>query len=142
SRPRHPQPVGTVYQPEVAARAIVFAATHERRELYVGAPSLLTILLNKAAPGLFDRLMAHRCYEQQFTDHAIAPDRPDNLFEPVPGPYGAHGSFDNRAHAHSPVLWGSEHRGLVGTALALAGLSALMVVGVRSRRPRRGVLPY
>lgn len=142
SKRRHPQPVGAVYQPEVAAGAIVFAATHERRELYVGAPSLLTIILNKAAPGLFDRLMARRCYEQQFTDEAIAPDRPDNLFEPVPGPYGAHGSFDDRAHARSPVLWGSEHRGLIGTALALAGLSALVVAGARSRGLLRGMRRY
>lgn len=130
---RHPQPVGAVYQPEVAARAIVYAATHGRRELYVGMPAALTIVLNKAFPGLLDRLLARRAYEQQFTGEAIAADRPDNLFYAVPSPYKAHGSFEQRAHAGSAQLWTSLHRDLVGIALAGAALSALAL----SLRPRR-----
>ncbi|TFW32511.1 SDR family oxidoreductase [Massilia horti] len=121
----HPQPVGTVYQPEVAARAIVWAATHARRELYVGMPSALTIVANKLAPGLLDRLLAHHAYEQQFTAQPIGPDRPDNLFHPVSSPYRARGSFDARACSRSLQLWASLHRRPVGLALALAGCCAL-----------------
>jgi NAD(P)-dependent dehydrogenase (short-subunit alcohol dehydrogenase family) len=130
---RHPQPVGTVYEPEVAARAIVFAAAHQRREIYVGLPSAVTIIGNKLFPGLLDRLMARQAYEQQFTDEAIPADRPDNLFHSVPSPYRAHGSFEQRAHASSPQLWTSLHRDAVGTALAFGGLCALAL----AMRPRR-----
>lgn len=131
--PRHPQPVGTVYQPEVAARAIVWAATHDRREIYVGLPSALTIVLNKALPGLLDRVMARKAYEQQFLDEPIAPSRPDNLFHSVPTPYRAHGRFDARARTTSPQLWTSLHRDLVGSALALAGAWALASALTRRR---------
>ena len=130
---RHPQPVGTVYQPEVAARAIVFAATHRRREIAVGMPAAAVILLNKVAPGLLDHVMARRAYEQQFTAQPIAADRPDNLFKPAPSRYGAHGRFELRAHSASPELWTSMHRGLVAGVLALAGLSLLAWQRRRSR---------
>ncbi|MFC4932920.1 SDR family oxidoreductase [Massilia sp. GCM10023247] len=131
---RHPQPVGTLYQPEVAAQAIVWAATHRRRELCVGLPTVLAVMSNKLVPGLLDRVMARRAYGQQFMDEPIAPDRPDNLFHPVPSPYRARGRFDARAHCASPQLWLSLHRGLVGSALFAAGLAALL----RSRRSPRG----
>jgi short-subunit dehydrogenase len=134
---RHPQPVGTVYQPEVAAEAIVWAATHRRREIYVGLPAALTIMLNKALPGLLDRVMARRAYEQQFLPEPIPADRPDNLFHAVPSPYRAHGRFDQRAHASSPQLWTSLHRDLVGTGLALAALSTLAWALLPRRRLRR-----
>ncbi len=130
---RHPQPVGTVYQPEVAARAIVFAATHDRREIYVGLPSAVTIVLNKAFPGLLDRLMARQAYEQQFTSESIPADRPDNLFHAVPSPYRAHGAFEARAHASSPQLWTSFHRDFIAAALAAGALSVLAL----SLRPRK-----
>jgi NAD(P)-dependent dehydrogenase (short-subunit alcohol dehydrogenase family) len=132
---RHPQPVGTVYEPEVAAKAIVFAATHHRREIYVGLPSAVTIIANKLFPGVLDRLMAKQAYEQQFTDEAIPADRPDNLFHAVPSPYRAHGSFGQRAHASSPQLWTSLHRDAIGAALAFGGLCAL-ALAMRPRRQR------
>jgi short-subunit dehydrogenase len=131
---KHPQPVGTVYQPEVAAKAIMFAATHDRREIYVGLPSVLTILLNKAAPGLLDRIMASRAYEQQFTRQAISPDRADNLFQPVPSQYRAHGSFEQGAHKVSAQLWTSMHRDLLASGLALAGVASLAWMLHRPRR--------
>jgi short-subunit dehydrogenase len=134
---RHPQPVGTVYQPEVAAEAIVWAATHRRREIYVGLPAALTIVLNKALPGLLDKVMARRAYEQQFLPEQIPADRPDNLFHSVPSAYRAHGRFDERAHASSPQLWTSLHRDLVGTGLALAALSTLAWAMLPRRRLRR-----
>lgn len=133
---RHPQPVGTVYQPEVAARAIVWAATHDRREIYVGLPSMLTILLNKAIPGVLDRVMARRAYEQQFTQEAIPADRPDNLFHSVPSPYRAHGSFEQRAHAYSPQLWTSLHRDVVASVVALAAASSLAWMLLPRRKVR------
>ena len=132
---RHPQPVGTVYEPEVVARAIVFAATHRRREIYVGLPSAATIILNKVMPGVLDKVMAHRAYDQQFTDQQIPADRPDNLFHAVPSQYKARGSFDARARTSSPQLWTSLHRDAVGTALAFGGLAAL-ALALRPRRHR------
>ncbi|MFC0254514.1 SDR family oxidoreductase [Massilia consociata] len=138
SRTHHPQPVGTVYQPEVAARAIVFAATHDRREVQVGLPSVMTILGSKVAPGLLDRMLAQRAYEQQFTAEPIPRDRPDNLFQPVPGGFGAHGCFGERAKNASPQLWTSMHRDVLVPALAVAGVSAFAWL---MRRPRRRALP-
>ena len=129
---RHPQPVGTVFQPEVAARAIEWASRHRRREIHVGAPSLGTIALSKLAPGLMDRLLARKAYEQQFTAQELAPDRPDNLFEPAPGSQAAHGEFDARARAFSPVLWASLHRELIGGMLA--GAAAVLLLGRRKGR--------
>lgn len=134
SATHHPQPVGTVYQPEVAARAIVFAATHDRREVNVGLPTAATILLHKAAPALLDRMMAKRAYEQQFTAQPIPQDRPSNLYRPVPSQFGTHGSFGARARSTSPQLWLTMHRGAVGSALAIAGASALAWMLWRPRR--------
>lgn len=136
SRTQHPQPVGTVYQPEVAARAIVFAATHDRREVQVGMPAVMTILGSKLAPGLLDRMLARRAYEQQFTAEPIPRDRPDNLFQPVPGPFGAHGSFPERAKGNSPQLWTSMHRDVLVPALAVAGVLALLMRRSRSFQAR------
>jgi short-subunit dehydrogenase len=120
---RHPQPVGTVYQPEVAAHAIVWAARHAPRELHVGWSSWLTIAANKLCPGLMDRLLARMAYEQQFTDEALADGRPDNLYQPLPALARIRGSFDTRAHGNSTQLWLSTHGPLVATALVLAALA-------------------
>jgi NAD(P)-dependent dehydrogenase (short-subunit alcohol dehydrogenase family) len=123
--PHKPQPVGTVYQPEVAARAIVWAARHDRRELYVGVPTVKAIVGDKIAPGLLDHYLAGTVYEGHQTDEPEDPERPDNLWSPVPGDHGAHGPFDDRAKGRSLQLWASMHRsslvaaftGLVGGAL-------------------------
>ena len=71
--PRHPQPVPPIYQPEVAAEAIVWVSEHRRRELYVGAPTLKTVLGNQIAPGLADRYLARTGYEGQQTDEPVDP---------------------------------------------------------------------
>ncbi len=126
---RHPQPVPPIYQPEVAADAIYWAAHHRRREVYVGTSTVLTILGNKVAPWFADRYLARTGYQGQQTDERIDPDRPDNLFEPVPGDHGAHGVFDGQAHGKSPQLWATKNRrwlALAGVGLAGAGLSALL----------------
>lgn len=123
--PHKAQPVGTVYQPEVAARAIVWAARHDRRELYVGAPTVKAIVGDKVAPGLLDHYLAGTVYEGHQTDEPEDPQRPDNLWSPVRGDHGAHGPFDGRAKGRSLQLWASMHRsslvaafaGLIGGAL-------------------------
>jgi NAD(P)-dependent dehydrogenase (short-subunit alcohol dehydrogenase family) len=131
--PRHPQPVPPIYQPEVAARAIVWAAERAPREHYVGAPVWKTVWGNKLAPWLADRYLARNGYDAQQTDERIDPDRPDNLFAPVPGDHGAHGSFDRGARSRSVVSWAGRHRRSVAAAAAGAALAgaALAAPAVR-----------
>jgi hypothetical protein len=117
--PRKPQPVPPIFQPEVAARAIYWAAHHRRRELWVGWPTVQAIVADKVAPGLVDRYLV-RAWEGQQYDGALEPGRPDNLFAPVPGDFAAHGAFDDRARDGSWQLWLNLHRG----RLALAGAGA------------------
>jgi NAD(P)-dependent dehydrogenase (short-subunit alcohol dehydrogenase family) len=133
--PRQPQPVPPIYQPEVGARAVLFAADHpDCREYWVGATTTATILANRLVPGLLDRYLARTGYSSQQTNEQARPGRPDNLLEPVDGPpgsdHGAHGEFDDRAHGGSLQQWLSRHVRLLtdrksaspgGTAL-LAGL--------------------
>lgn len=120
------QPVAPIYEPEVAARAIFFAATHRRRQIWVGFPTVKAILANRLAPGLLDRYLARAGYEGQLTDEPLEPDSPGNLFEPVAGDYGAHGSFDNRSRNGSWEMFTSRHRNafwaLAGIGLAGVGL--------------------
>jgi len=121
--PREPQPVPPIYEPEVAARAICWAADNpERREVYVGWPTVKAIVGNKIAPGLADKYLARNGYESQMTDEPAAPNRPHNLWEPLPGDHGAHGRFGERASESSPQFWATTHRPL----LALAGAGALI----------------
>jgi NAD(P)-dependent dehydrogenase (short-subunit alcohol dehydrogenase family) len=125
---RRSQPVPPVYQPEVAAKAIHWAAHHRRREVYVGVPTVYTIWGNKVAPWLAERYLARTAVSSQLSDTPKPPDRPDNLFEPAPGDPGAHGPYDGRAHGRSLQLWATTHRrGLLGAAagaLAAAGAAA------------------
>ncbi|MDQ3305494.1 MAG: SDR family oxidoreductase [Actinomycetota bacterium] len=131
----HPQPVPPIYQPEVAARAILWAATHPRREVHVGFPTVGTIWANKLVPGLLDRYLARTGYESQQLDVAREGerpegDRPDNLWEPVPGDHGAHGIFDDQATSSSPQLCFTTHRRLAGGVAA----AAAVVVVITARR--------
>ena len=96
-----PQPLPPIFEPEVAAKAIVWAAQRRRREVWVGWPAVKAILGNRVIPGLLDRMLARSAFEGQLTDQPVAPDRPDNLHEPVPGDQGAHGRFSERARTHS-----------------------------------------
>ena len=122
--PRKPQPVPPIFQPEVAARAIVWAADHQRAELCVGMPTVTAIVGNKIAPRLADRYLAWSGYEAQQTEEPVEPGRVDNLWEPVRGDHGAHGSFDDRAESYSWQLWASTHRAWL--ALAVAGSVAVL----------------
>jgi short-subunit dehydrogenase len=99
------QPVPPIFQPEVAARAIVYAATHRRRELYVGWPTIKAIVFGaKLFPGIGDRVLGKSGYASQQTSEPRDANAPDNLFAPVPGDHGAHGAFDARAHETSVAL--------------------------------------
>jgi NAD(P)-dependent dehydrogenase (short-subunit alcohol dehydrogenase family) len=129
---RHPKPVPPIYQPEVAARAIAWAAEHPKRELWVGLPTVYTIAGERVASGLMDRYLARTNYAAQQTDTPIVPaHRDDNLDSPPPGDPGAHGRFDREAKKHSPQLWLATHkRALAGVA---AGAAAAVALGAARR---------
>ncbi len=135
--PRKAQPVPPIYQPEVAAKAIVYAADHpKRREYWVGESTLGTLLVNAIAPGLLDRYLAKTGFDSQQTDERRDPDQPVNLWEPADGPqgrdFGAHGAFDDRAWSRSPQLWASQHHGLLaGVAAGAVAVAAGLALGHR-----------
>lgn len=117
---RQPQPVPPIFQPELAAEAIVWAATHRRRELWVGFPAVKAILANFLIPGFLDRLLASRAYEGQLTKERNSPGRKDNLHAPVPEDRGAHGRFDSQAKATSWHYRMTIHRAATAAVIALA----------------------
>ena len=129
--PRQPQPVPPIFQPEVAADAIVWAADHPRRELMVGWPTVRTILGNAVVPGLADRYLARTGYDAQQTERPMEHERRGNLFEPADGDQDSHGPFDDRARPFSAQLWVTKHRRLLGAAgaAALAGAAITAVTG-------------
>ena len=125
--PRHPQPVPPIYEPEIAAEAIYWAAHHKRRELFVGAPTMMSIYGQDIAPGFADWYLGKNGYDSQQTPDPVKPDRPDNLFEPVSGDYAAHGEFSNRAKNFSLQVWLDLRRKPLAIAAAgLAGISTLL----------------
>jgi hypothetical protein len=122
---KQPQPLPPIFQPEIAARAIVWSSRHRRRELWVGFPAVKAILGTRVVPGMLDRLLASRAYSGQHTDQPLPAGRKDNLYAPVPGDHGAHGRFDARAGAFSWQFWLTTHRwGMV----VVAGLLLLGVL--------------
>jgi len=135
--PHEPQPVPPIYQPEVAARAVVWATEHARRQVYVASSTVGTILGNRVLGGLLDRYLGRTGYSSQQTDERHDPGRPDNLRSPVPGDQGAHGVFDDQAKPSSLELSLSLHRGRVagaaGTAALAAGLGAAALLRRRGR---------
>jgi NAD(P)-dependent dehydrogenase (short-subunit alcohol dehydrogenase family) len=138
--PKRPRPVAPVYQPEVAARAVVWAARHRRPRLYVGLSSMLMIWADKWAPGLLDRYMAKTAISGQQTGESADPDAPNNLFQPAPGDHGARGRFSNESHERSIQFWATTHRGwltMIGVGLAAGTIFA---GGYRRRRRRRRYL--
>jgi NAD(P)-dependent dehydrogenase (short-subunit alcohol dehydrogenase family) len=137
--PRHPQPVPPIYQPEVAARAVLYAADHPgRRQYWVGASTVATLLADKFAPALLDRYLARTGYDSQQTDEQEEGDRSGNLQRAADRSgghdYGAHGEFDDRSHSRSAQLWLAQHPALatgLGAGAAAAGALA-------ARELRRG----
>lgn len=125
---RKAQPVPPIFQPEVGARAVYWAAHHDRREVFVGMPTVGAIEINKIVPGLLDRYLGRTGYDSQQTNEPEDPNRPNNLFEPVPGDHGAHGRFGDRAHRRSYERWVSRYRNWIAAGLcaaAGAGYAAL-----------------
>ncbi|MBP2326633.1 NAD(P)-dependent dehydrogenase (short-subunit alcohol dehydrogenase family) [Kibdelosporangium banguiense] len=131
--PRRAQPVPPIYQPEVAARAIMHAADHpRRRERWVGMSTVATLLGDKLIPGLLDHYLARSGYASQQTSAPRDPQQPANLWKPADDrsgtDQGAHGDFDDTAHAHSAQLWMAEHPGVVAGAALAIGLGIAGVV--------------
>jgi hypothetical protein len=133
--PHNPQPVPPIYQPEVAARAIVHAAEHPRREYWVGLPTVGAIVGQRLVPGLLDLYLGRTGYRSQQTPEPADPTRPDNLDEPFPGDLGTRGGFGERARSRSLQSFGSMHRRSALTAGgALAALGAVFLSNARGRR--------
>ena len=138
--PRHPQPVPPIYQPEIAAHGVAFAADHpERKQYWVGDSTAATILANKFVAPLLDRYLARTGFASQQTDEEVGPDRPSNLWEPVDGggghDHGSHGEFDDHAHHLSPELWASHHaRTMTAVGGAAVGAAVVMAGKLLGRR--------
>lgn len=120
--PRKPKPMGTIYEPEVAAKAVVYAADHNEREVYVGFSTWQTIVGNKFIPEWLDHYLAKIGFKGQQTDEPEDPNRKHNLWEPIPGDHGAHGSFGAQAWDFSPQFWAATHQWLT-----MAGITAITV---------------
>ncbi|HWI36808.1 MAG TPA: SDR family oxidoreductase [Burkholderiales bacterium] len=123
---RQPQPLPPIFQPEVAARGIYFAATHRRREVWVGWPAIKAIVGTRLLPGLGDWILAREAYRGQHTDQPLPPGRKDNLYQPVPGDHGAHGRFDARAKRHSIQLGLTMNRAALVAVAALGAAAVLL----------------
>ena len=124
--PNNPQPVPPIYQPEIGAEAVHFVAHNNRREMYVGYPTVEAIVGNKIVPSLGDWYLGKSGYEAQQTDAPVEPNRPNNLYESVPGDHGAHGTFDARSIDFSAQLLANKNRGLV----LLAGIGVAAGLGL------------
>jgi len=137
-QPKQAQPVPPIYQPEVAASAVVYAADHpKRREYWVGGTTTATLIADKFAPGLLDRYLSITAYKSQQTDQPRPQDQPANLWDAADGPngrdFGAHGMFDARSTDRSYQLWASQHHGLLG-GIAGAVAAAAGITGLAMRR--------
>jgi NADP-dependent 3-hydroxy acid dehydrogenase YdfG len=127
--PDHPQPVPPIFDPDVPAEAVYWAATHRRRELIVGGSALKAILASMVAPGLADRYLARTGYgSQQIKGEPVDPDRRDNLFEPVEDLAATRGRFRSGSRTASAQLWAVTHRGAL---LAAAGGALLAARSLR-----------
>ena len=133
------QPVPPIFQPEVAARAIRWATDHHRREVLVGAPTVAAIVANKLMPGLLDRYLGRTGYAAQQTPEPEDPARPDNLWTPLDGDHGAHGTFDARATDRSAELWATMHGREI--ALSLLGIACIAGMLFSRRKDSETLLP-
>jgi hypothetical protein len=121
--PHQAQPVPPIYQPEVAAKGVLYAADHPgRREYWVGGSTMGTLAVNAIAPGLLDRYLARTGFSSQQTDQPRNPDQPTNLWQPADRneDFGTHGRFDDGSKTRSLQVWASQHHGLLGAAAATA----------------------
>jgi len=131
--PHEVRPTGTIFQPEVAADAILFAAEHDRREIMVGYTTVQATLGEKVAPGLLDRYLATAAWEGSMLPQPADPRRPDNFWTPLAGDQGAHGQFDSLARGFSLQLWATKHRTALLSGLLVAGAAWATSRLVKSR---------
>ena len=132
--PMKPKPASPPYQPEIAARAIYFAAHHRRKSIKLGWPTLEAIWGDRVASPLLDRYLAKTGFSGQQDEEPVSPDRKNNLYQPVPGDHGAHGRFDAAARRRSSQLWATTHRGILALGPAALGLAfAALKLGQRRR---------
>ncbi|OQW32332.1 MAG: short-chain dehydrogenase [Nitrospira sp. SG-bin1] len=125
--PNHPQPVPPIFQPEVIARSVYWVAHHPRREFTIGLSAVQAIIGDKFVPGLLDHYLAAMGYEAQQTHEPVDPHRPNNLYEPLPGDYGARGRFGKRSADYSLQAWVNRYRGWLALGgLGVAALSSFL----------------
>jgi hypothetical protein len=135
--PGHAQPVPPIYQPEVGARAVHWAAEHTPRELLVGYPTVQAVVGEKVVPAYIDHYLARTCYDAQQTAEPADPSRPNNLWQYVPGEHSAHGDFDDRSLEISPELWARTHvpfLGLITGGVAAAGGAMWLINSLKQRK--------
>jgi hypothetical protein len=130
---KYPMPVPPIYQPEIAADAVWEAAHSNRREIYVGIPTVYTILGEKLAPWLVDRYLGKTAVKAQLTDPEVDPPREGNLFEPPPVDQGTHGRYDAQAHARSVQYFLTKHRRSTLSALTAVAGGAVAAVSLSRR---------
>lgn len=133
--PNQAQPVPPIYQPEVAARGVLWAADHpERREYWVGASTAATLIGNAVLPGVLDRILARTGYKSQQTSQPRSPHQPENLWQPADlyVDFGSHGIFDSRSISRSQQLWASHHHTALSGMSMLVGI--LAITGAFARR--------
>ena len=130
--PNKPKPIGKVYKPEVAAKAILFAAAHNRREIFVGYPTYQAIIGTKIAPWLGDWVLAKKGYKEQQTNEPVEPDRKDNVWQPVNEDRGAYGPFEDIAADKSFTLWASMNRNV--SAVVAGAFITAFIVAMQSRK--------
>lgn len=135
--PRCPKPVPPIFQPELAADAIVYAAEHRRREIWLAWPAIEAIVSDKLAPRIGDWKLASSAFEAQQTEEPIPAHRPDDLYAPLSGDHGAHGAFDAEARHFSVAWWLSKHRAAIA-----AGAAALVLAGAGLVRYARDGSPF
>lgn len=136
--PRHPMPMPPIYQPEVAAKGILYAADHpKRREHWVAGSTVGTLIGNRLVPGLLDRYLARNGYSSQQADRPRDPDQATNLWSPADDTdghdHGTHGVFDDKATSRSVQLWASRHRGLLAAVGTATGTAACALAARRAR---------
>lgn len=129
--PFKPRPMGMIFEPEVAARAVLFVTEHDRREIFVGMPTVEAIVGNKIVPGFADHHLARTGYKGQMTKQPEDPNRKDNLWEPIPGDHGTHGPFKMESHDWSLQLWMTENKNLFG------GLFLLVLASLLFKKSRK-----
>ncbi len=130
--PHKPRPTGPIFQPEVAAGGIVFAAEHPwRKKLIIGFPTLQAVVGEKLIPGALDHYLTHAAWEGSQLPAPADPNHPDNFWRALPGDHGSHGPFDGQAKSHSGQLWATEHRAGIMAAVAGIGLGAVAVALTR-----------